>query len=305
VADILDKAAQPCWAVCVRYAVATTATDRQSRLASGAEPTPWPLPSLCSQDETAWTVTAWPTRRLRSRARQFGRGDLVSVPELAALAHLPTDASVPGLARAGAKAVAPPQAVARATVAAGSTPVSVSATEPSTDTSTDTPKLLGDAQAGGRRAVALAVHDARHHLHVMGATGSGKSTLPDHLALSDISAGRGVVVIDPKGDLVTDICARLPEGAETRTVLIDPEEHWAPPVLNVLAGADPDLVVDNLVGIFRSIFAAFWGPRTDDVLRAACLTLLRSATEESPASLARCPAVFSPMTPSAPRARPW
>ena len=45
--------------------------------------------------------------------RRFGRGDLVSVAELAALAHLPTDQSVPGLARAGAKAVAPPPAVAR------------------------------------------------------------------------------------------------------------------------------------------------------------------------------------------------
>ena len=30
--------------------------------------------------------------------------------------------------------------------------------------------------------------------------------------------------------------------------------------MNVLAGPDPDLVVDNLVGIFRSIFAAYWGP---------------------------------------------
>ena len=301
VADILDKAAQPCWAVCVRYAVATTATDRQvpARLRGRAHAVASAFALFAGRNRLDRHRLAHPAAALA--ARQFGRGDLVSVPELAALAHLPTDASVPGLARAGAKAVAPPQAVARATVAAGSTPVSVSATEPSTDTSTDTPKLLGDAQAGGRRAVALAVHDARHHLHVMGATGSGKSTLLTNLALSDISAGRGVVVIDPKGDLVTDICARLPEGAETRTVLIDPEEHWAPPVLNVLAGADPDLVVDNLVGIFRSIFAAFWGPRTDDVLRAACLTLLRSATEESPASLADVPRLLADDTFRAPR----
>jgi len=301
VADILDKAAQPCWAVCVRYAVATTATDRQApaRLRGRAHAVASAFALFAGRNRLDRHRLAHPAAVLA--ARRFGRGDLVSVPELAALAHLPTDASVPGLARAGAKAVAPPQAVARATVPAGSTPVSVSAAEPSTDTSTDTPKLLGDAQAGGRRAVALAVHDARHHLHVMGATGSGKSTLLTNLALSDISAGRGVVVIDPKGDLVTDICARLPEGAETRTVLIDPEEHWAPPVLNVLAGADPDLVVDNLVGIFRSIFAAFWGPRTDDVLRAACLTLLRSATEEAPASLADVPRLLADDAFRAPR----
>ena len=76
----------------------------------------------------------------------------------------------------------------------------------------DTPKLLGDAQAGGRRPVTLSVPDARFHLHVMGATGSGKSTLLTNLVLSDVAAGRGVVVIDPKGDLITDLCDRLPSG---------------------------------------------------------------------------------------------
>ncbi|MGA8117732.1 MAG: type IV secretory system conjugative DNA transfer family protein, partial [Actinocatenispora sp.] len=42
-------------------------------------------------------------------------------------------------------------------------------------------------------------------------------------------------------------------------------------------GDDPDLVVDNLVAIFSSIFAKAWGPRMDDVMRVACLTLLRHA----------------------------
>ena len=36
------------------------------------------------------------------------------------------------------------------------------------------------------------------------------------------------------------------------------------------------MIVDNVTGIFRRIFAANWGPRTDDVFRAACLTLLGS-----------------------------
>ena len=36
------------------------------------------------------------------------------------------------------------------------------------------------------------------------------------------------------------------------------------------------MIVDNVTGIFRRIFAGFWGPRTDDIFRAACLTLLGS-----------------------------
>jgi hypothetical protein len=264
VADILDKAAQPCWAICIRYAVATSATDAQA---------PARLRGRAHAVASAFSLFSGRNRldrhRLRHPAqvlagRRFGGGDLVSVAELAALAHLPTDQSVPGLTRAGAKAVAPPPAVARPPALTPAARVL-------------TPKVLGDAQAGGRRPVALAVPDARYHLHVLGATGSGKSTLLTNLVLSDVDAGRGVVVIDPKGDLITDLCDRLPVGAESRTVLIDPENPDAAPVLNVLSGPDPDLAVDNLVGIFRSIFAAFWGPRTDDVLRAACLTLLRHA----------------------------
>ena len=308
VAAILDKAAQPCWAVTLRYAVVT---DHPGRTAKAG------LRGRAHAVASAFAVYAGRNHLDRHRlrhpvtvlaARRLGRGDLLSVAELAALAHLPTDQSVAGLARAGAKAVAPPPAVAQLTQRTQLAPPVADlpgATDlPGGDAPagtgrrggpghSDSLKVLGDAEAGSRRPVALAPADARHHLHVMGATGSGKSTLLTNLILSDIEAGRGVVVIDPKGDLVTDLCDRLPAGAETRTVLIDPAEREAPPVLNVLAGPDADLVVDNLVGIFRNIFSAYWGPRTDDVLRAACLTLRRTDTNDHPASLAEVPRLLS------------
>jgi hypothetical protein len=279
VADILDKAAQPCWAIAVRYAVATTAVDRQAaaRLRGRAHAVASAFALFSGRNRLDRHRLRHPAEVLA--ARRLGRGNLVSVAELAALAHLPTDPAVPGLARAGANAVAPPPAVARpdARTTPGPAQPADTAKLLSAPKLLGTPKLLGDAQAGGRRPVALAVPDARYHLHVMGATGSGKSTLLTNLVLGDVEAGRGVVVIDPKGDLIGDLCDRLPETAASRTVLVDPEDPDAAPVLNVLAGPDPDLAVDNLVGIFRSIFAAFWGPRTDDVLRSACLTLLRHA----------------------------
>ncbi|MHB1850276.1 MAG: type IV secretory system conjugative DNA transfer family protein [Acidimicrobiales bacterium] len=289
VADILDKAAQPCWAIAIRYAVATTATDRQAkaRLRGRAHAVATAFALFSGRNRLARHRLAHPARVLA--ARRPGKGNLVSVAELAALAHLPTDVAVPGLARAGANAVPPPPAVARPAVAPAA-----GIAGPDVSRATMEAKVLGDAQAGGRRPVSLAVPDARYHLHVMGATGSGKSTLLTNLVLEDVAAGRGVVVIDPKGDLITDLCHRLPEGAEARTVLVDPEDPDAAPVLNVLSGPDPDLAVDNLVGIFRSIFSAFWGPRTDDVLRSACLTLLRhSAATGTSTSLADVPRLLS------------
>jgi hypothetical protein len=285
VADILDKAAQPCWAIAIRYAVATTATDHQAkaRLRGRAHAVATAFALFSGRNRLERHRLRHPARVLAGR--RLGKGNLVSVAELAALAHLPTDIAVPGLARAGANAVPPPPAVARP--AAG-------LAGPDASRATGAPKVLGDAQAGGRRPVSLAVPDSRYHLHVMGATGSGKSTLLTNLVLGDVEAGRGVVVIDPKGDLITDLCDRLPEGAESRTVLVDPEDPDAAPVLNVLSGPDPDLAVDNLVGIFRSIFSAFWGPRTDDVLRSACLTLLRhAAATGASTSLADVPRLLS------------
>jgi hypothetical protein len=58
-------------------------------------------------------------------------------------------------------------------------------------------------------------------------------------------------------------------------VLIDPDQPAGGATLNPLAGDDPDLVVDNVVSIFSKIFQRHWGPRIDDVLRVACLTLMR------------------------------
>ena len=134
--------------------------------------------------------------------RQLRRGFLLPAAELAALATLPTDVAVPGLDRAGAKPVPAPIAV------------------PTGGRGT---KALGLAQVGGH-AVALPVADARHHLHVLGATGSGKSTFLTHLILDDIANRRGVVVIDPKGDLAADVLARLPLTVADRLVVIDPDQ---------------------------------------------------------------------------------
>lgn len=138
-------------------------------------------------------------------------------------------------------------------------------------------KPLGDSDAGPRRTISLAVADARHHTHLIGATGTGKSTLLTNLILADAAAGRGVAVFDPKGDLVLDVLARLPAEAAGRLVLIDPVETIAPAALNVLdtAGRDRELVVDQVVGVFARLYAAYWGPRTEDVLRCACLTLTK------------------------------
>jgi DNA helicase HerA-like ATPase len=113
---------------------------------------------------------------------------------------------------------------------------------------------------------------------ILGPTGSGKSTLLLNLALQDIEAGIGVGVLDPKGDLITDLLERIPSRHRDRLVLIDPSQREQPVGLNVLTCSDPnqrEVVCDGIVTIFKKTYERFWGPRTDDVLRAALLTLMR------------------------------
>ncbi|MFI6578057.1 type IV secretory system conjugative DNA transfer family protein [Nocardiopsis sp. NPDC050513] len=187
--------------------------------------------------------------------RFLANGFLLCTAELAGIAHLPTDTCVPGLARAGARPAAPSPVVPRGG---------------------ENTRVVGDSDAGVRRPIALGVAESRQHTHILGKTGSGKSTLLANLVLQDAEAGRAGLVIDPRGDLVTDILARLPEHAIDRVVLFDPDDNAPPPRLNLLQGGDPDFVSDTVVGIFRRIYDQYWGPRTDDILRAATLTLTRA-----------------------------
>jgi hypothetical protein len=254
---VLDKTTtSPLYEVAIRYAVATTQTrsdvDPQPRLRGLAHTIASTFAAHTGRNKL---------RRLRLRhpvavlaARRLGRGFVLNLTELGYLAGLPTDLAVPGLDRARAKNVPAPPAVP-----GGGRGI----------------KRLGHALVGGR-SVGLPVPDARHHLHLVGKTGAGKSTLIVHMVVDDVKAGRGVVVIDPRGDLINDILDRIPADVADRVHIIDPDQERSA-YFNPLEGDDPHLAVDNLVGIFSRIFQRHWGPRIDDTLRVACLTLMQHA----------------------------
>lgn len=130
------------------------------------------------------------------------------------------------------------------------------------------------ARRGGERLVAQSQADALMHTHLLGLNGTGKSTLLAHLVLHDLEEGRGGAVIDPKGDLIDDILARVPKHRLDDIVVLDPR-HPLPVGINPLASGDPDLAADSLLSVFHTIFADSWGPRTSDILHAALLTLAR------------------------------
>jgi hypothetical protein len=77
-------------------------------------------------------------------------------------------------------------------------------------------------------------------------------------------------------DLVTEVLARVPPERTGDVVVLDPADEQRPVGLNLLARPteSPELVVDQVVSIFHDLYRESWGPRTDDILRAALLTLV-------------------------------
>ena len=136
-------------------------------------------------------------------------------------------------------------------------------------------RVLGDAVDGGRiRPVALTEAESAKGLLITAPTGGGKSTILEHLCAADFAAGRGVVVIESKGDLISAVADLIPRARLNDVVVFDPADP-SPVGFNLLtAGEDAaELVVDHTVRQFRELYASYLGPRSEMLLRAALLSL--------------------------------
>jgi hypothetical protein len=97
--------------------------------------------------------------------------------------------------------------------------------------------------SGPGKIVALTNEQRSRHMHVVGASGSGKSKFLESLIRQDILAGRGLCLIDPHGTLADDVvawCASRGADRQRRIHVITPADlGWA-------AGFNP-LRLDNVI----------------------------------------------------------
>lgn len=151
---------------------------------------------------------------------------------------------------------------------------------------------------GTSRPLALTTMDRLQHSWVVGPTGSGKSTLLGNLMVQDMQAGSGLVLIDARGDLVTDVLARVPAHRRNDVIVIDPSETARPigfNVLNIGHGEHArELAVDHILHVLQDLYRSSWGPRTADILRASLLTLTATKSRDGSAfTLAELPELLS------------
>ncbi|MDY6778204.1 MAG: TraM recognition domain-containing protein [Candidatus Nanohaloarchaea archaeon] len=126
--------------------------------------------------------------------------------------------------------------------------------------------------------------DDSRFMHVLnvGPTGYGKTQLMVHAALQDAYKGHGLCVVNPKGDAIDELIAKLPEDRLDDVVYINPGGDAVTPI-NVLEPYVTDamtqaqienqkeIIVSDMIDLFRR-YSENWGDRFGRVLE----TLLRA-----------------------------
>lgn len=131
--------------------------------------------------------------------------------------------------------------------------------------------------------VRLGVAERRQGLYVIGKTGTGKTTLLEHLILQDIDGGLGVCVLDPHGDLIDSVVAQIPSEREGDVVLLDLADSRFPFGLNLFECGDRSdrnlvsRVATQAVQVFEKLWGgSSWGPQLAQVLRNCSYTLIEN-----------------------------
>ncbi|WP_421702335.1 type IV secretory system conjugative DNA transfer family protein [Aliiroseovarius sp.] len=119
----------------------------------------------------------------------------------------------------------------------------------------------------------IRLQDRLSHLYIIGQTGTGKSTLIEHMARQDAAAGIGFCVIDPHGDLAEHLAGTLGE-ATLYWRVADPDSPYGYNPLTRTSSALRPLVVSGLVDALKAQWADAWGARMEHLLRYAVLALL-------------------------------
>jgi len=203
---------------------------------------------------------------IRRQSRRSGM--LLNSDELVGFVHLPSiEVRSPKLMRQTGKTKAAPQAVLNSHGL-----------------------VLGEnVHAGKTVTVALTPEQRVRHTHIIGASGTGKSTLLFNLIRQDIENGEGVAVLDPHGDLVDRLLGVIPDNRIDDVVLLDPSDEEYSVGFNILSAhsdLEKNLLASDLVSVFQRLSTS-WGDQMGSVLQNAILAFLESSQGGTLADLRR------------------
>lgn len=131
---------------------------------------------------------------------------------------------------------------------------------------------------GMEKEVTLSPSVRLKHTHVIGATGTGKSTFLLSSIANDIRNDEGVAVLDPHGDLIEGILPFIPEERSKDVVYVDPADSDFPVGFNILlahSDLEKEILSSDLVAVFRRQSTS-WGDQMNSIFANAILAFLES-----------------------------
>ncbi|HAZ00603.1 MAG: hypothetical protein A2W90_04945 [Bacteroidetes bacterium GWF2_42_66] len=132
---------------------------------------------------------------------------------------------------------------------------------------------------GVEKKVSLNDEQRLRHTHIIGATGTGKSTLISNLFLEDVKRGNGCAIFDPHGDTIDELIPHIPENRLEDVILIDPSDNefaFGFNLLSVKTEVEKIVLSSDLVDAFKR-HSTSWGDQMTSVLSNAINTFLNSS----------------------------
>lgn len=111
------------------------------------------------------------------------------------------------------------------------------------------------------------------HAFIIGKSGSGKSTLLLNMFAQEIKTGRGVILVDPHGDLAEDALQFIPRERLNDTIWIDPTSDHCPIVNIFHTDGKVSRDISAADDLFKSVWPDAWLARSSWVFKkcARCL----------------------------------
>lgn len=140
--------------------------------------------------------------------------------------------------------------------------------------------LLGfNNHLGVERQISISSQQRLKHMHIIGATGTGKTNFITNLLLQDIEQGNGLAIIDAHGDLIESILSCIPEKRMNDVVVIDPSDASYPVAFNILSAhseIEREILSSDLVEAFKR-HSTSWGDQMNSVFCNAIIAFLESS----------------------------
>lgn len=131
---------------------------------------------------------------------------------------------------------------------------------------------------GTETKIGLTADERRRHVYILGATGTGKSTMLLSMIEQDIKNNKGLSVIDPHGDLIDQIISVIPKDRISDVVYFNPDDIGYPMGINLLeltpglneedAIREKEFIAESIISVFNKIYTdKYSGPRMEYILR--------------------------------------